>query len=108
LIRALLVGAGGFLGSVLQYLLGGIVQSAVAGSTFPSGTPVVNVTGCFAIGLVSQLIETQEALGSGARAFLVVGILGGYTTFSALVRPSNRLQRTTLRRRTGALDRQWI
>jgi CrcB protein len=93
LIKVLLVGAGGFLGSVARYLLGGIVQSAVAGSTFPYGTLVVNVTGCFTIGLVSQLIEAQGAFGSGARAFLVVGVLGGYTTFSAFGNETLNLMR---------------
>jgi CrcB protein len=96
--KVLWIGAGGFLGSVLRYLLGGLVQSAVAGSTFPYGTLVVNITGCYAIGFVSQLIDVQGALGPGARAFLVVGVLGGYTTFSAfgnetvnLIRDSQRL-----------------
>jgi CrcB protein len=68
---------------VAAYLVGGLAQSAFPGSTFPYGTLVVNVTGCFAIGLVSQLIEVHGALGPAARAFLVVGALGGYTTFSA-------------------------
>lgn len=77
------VGAGGFIGSALRYVIGGLVQSAVPASTFPYGTLVVNVTGCFAIGCVSQLAEVHGALGPGARAILVVGILGGYTTFSA-------------------------
>ena len=81
--KALLVGVGGFIGSILRYLLAGAVQSAVIGSTLPYGTLVVNVTGCFAIGLVSQMVEVQGALAPGARAFLVVGVLGGYTTFSA-------------------------
>jgi CrcB protein len=81
--KGLLVGAGGFIGSVLRYMIGGLVQSAFAGSTFPYGTLVVNATGCFFIGAISQLIETHGAFGSGARAFLVVGVLGGYTTFSA-------------------------
>lgn len=77
------VGAGGFIGSALRYVIGGLVQSAVPASTFPYGTLIVNVTGCFAIGCVSQLAELHGALGSEARAILVVGILGGYTTFSA-------------------------
>jgi CrcB protein len=91
--KALLVGAGGFLGSVLRYLVGGAIQSAFAGSTFPYGTLVVNVTGCFAIGLVSELIEAQGAFGSAARAFLVVGVLGGYTTFSAFGNETANLMR---------------
>lgn len=81
--KVLLVGAGGFIGSALRYVIGGLVQSAAPTSTFPYGTLVVNVTGCFAIGLLSQLVEAHGALGPGARALLVVGILGGYTTFSA-------------------------
>ena len=81
--KVLLVGAGGFIGSALRYVIGGLVQAAVPTSAFPYSTLVVNVTGCFAIGCVSQLIEAHGALGSGARAILVVGILGGYTTFSA-------------------------
>lgn len=64
-------------------MIGGLVQAAVPTSAFPYSTLVVNVTGCFAIGCVSQLIEAHGALGTGARAILVVGILGGYTTFSA-------------------------
>jgi fluoride exporter len=91
--KAFLVGAGGFLGSVLRYLVGGVVQSAVAGSTFPYGTLVVNATGCFAIGLVSQLVEAQGAFSSAARAFLVVGFLGGYTTFSAFGNETVNLMR---------------
>lgn len=56
---------------------------AVPASTLPFGTLVVNVTGCFAIGCISQLVEGQSGFGPNARAILVVGILGGYTTFSA-------------------------
>ena len=81
--KVLLVGLGGFVGSALRYWLGGLVQAAAGGSTFPYGTLVVNVTGCFAIGFLSQLGETQSALSPSSRALLVVGLLGGYTTFSA-------------------------
>ena len=81
--KVLLVGAGWFIGSALRYVIGGLVQSAVPASTFPYGTLVVNVTGCFAIGCLSQLVEAHGVLGPGARAILLVGILGGYTTFSA-------------------------
>lgn len=80
--KALWVGAGGFVGSILRYVIAGLVQSAFRDSAFPYGTLIVNVTGCFVIGCVSQLVESHQAFGPGARAFLVVGILGGYTTFS--------------------------
>lgn len=80
--KALLVGVGGFVGSVLRYLIASFVQSTFPDSTFPYGTLVVNVTGCWAIGCISQLVESHAAFGTGGRAFLVVGVLGGYTTFS--------------------------
>jgi CrcB protein len=89
---------GGFVGSVLRWAIGSAVQSAVPTSTFPHGTLAVNATGCFAIGFLSQLIDAHGALGPGSRAFVVVGVLGGYTTFSAfgnetvnLVRDGQRL-----------------
>ncbi len=72
-----------------------MVHSALAGSAFPYGTLVVNVTGCFAGGLISQLMEVQGDLGPGTRAFLVVGVLGGYTTFSAFGNETVNLMRNS-------------
>ena len=81
LTRLLLVGVGGFLGSVLKYLLGGWVQT-VFGGRFPLGTLAVNVLGCFLIGLLMGVAEFRSPH-SPARLFAVVGLLGGFTTFSA-------------------------
>jgi CrcB protein len=78
--RTLLVGTGGFLGASLRYLIGGLVYRWLPG-TFPYGTFVINVTGCFAIGLLAALTE-DRSLGPGARLFWMVGVVGGYTTFS--------------------------
>jgi fluoride exporter len=78
-----LVAAGGALGSVLRYALGGIVQIRSGVLAFPLGTLAVNVIGCFAIGVVAELFEMRGATGSASRAFLTVGLLGGFTTFSA-------------------------
>jgi CrcB protein len=80
--QILFVGMGGFLGSIARYLMVGLVQGTSAGS-FPVGTLVVNVTGCVAIGGVSELLEARPFLTGEARAFLVIGLLGGFTTFSA-------------------------
>ena len=52
-MKLLMVGAGGFVGSVLRYLVSGAAQALFRNATFPLGTLAVNVTGCFAIGLVS-------------------------------------------------------
>jgi CrcB protein len=80
--EVLFVGMGGFLGSVTRFLLVGLVQGAWSGA-FPFGTLVVNVTGCVAIGGLSELLEARPLLTGDARAFLVIGLLGGFTTFSA-------------------------
>ena len=81
--RLLLIGTGGFLGSVARYLVSGFVQTVMRSETFPYGTLAVNVIGCFVIGAVSYLSESHGAFTADARAFLVVGVLGGFTTFSA-------------------------
>ena len=76
----LLIALGGAGGSVLRYLVGGAIQRS-SSSGFPIGTMVVNVTGCFLIGiLVRQFLNMQ--LSNDLRALLVVGFCGGFTTFS--------------------------
>jgi CrcB protein len=82
MIKLLLVGAGGFLGSVLRYGVSGLVHRLVPATLFPLGTLVVNVAGCFAIGLVAGMAETRGVLSSQTRLFLLIGLLGGFTTFS--------------------------
>ena len=83
MIKLLLIGTGGFLGSVLRYLVSGSVQAASQSVAFPYGTLAVNVIGCFFIGFLSELAESRSLFSPDTRAFLVVGILGGFTTFSA-------------------------
>jgi CrcB protein len=79
----LLVGAGGFLGSVCRYYLGGLVLHLTSASRFPWGTLTVNTLGCAAIGLLAGAAEYRHILGADARLFLFTGLLGGFTTFSA-------------------------
>lgn len=82
-MRWLWIFVGGGLGAVLRYELGGWVQ-ARGGATFPWGTFAVNALGCFAIGLVATWIDERQAGGGpDLRLFLVAGMLGGFTTFSA-------------------------
>ncbi len=77
-----LVFLGGGIGSVLRYVLSTSLQKSFAGP-FPVGTFAVNVLGCFAVGLVGALGLERAALSPEARVFLMVGILGGFTTFSS-------------------------
>ena len=79
----LLVGAGGFLGAVARYLLGGWILHHSMAAKFPWGTFAVNLLGCLVIGVLSGVAERFDTFGHGARLFLFTGILGGFTTFSA-------------------------
>ncbi|HWQ70147.1 MAG TPA: fluoride efflux transporter CrcB [Patescibacteria group bacterium] len=79
--KVLLVGIGGFLGSVARYLISGYVQDRM-GEIFPFGTLAVNVIGCFVIGGLSELAEARAFLSPETRALIVIGVLGGFTTFS--------------------------
>jgi CrcB protein len=83
LTNILLVGVGGFIGSVLRYLASGYVQQATKSIDFPYGTLAVNVIGCFIIGFLSQLAEERGVFTSESRLFVFTGFLGGFTTFSS-------------------------
>lgn len=88
-----LVGAGGFIGSALRYLVGGYVQQFSKSVNFPYGTLAVNLVGCFLIGFLAQLAESRSAFTNEARLFVFVGILGGFTTFSAFGNETVNLMR---------------
>ena len=79
--QILVVGLGGFLGSAARFLLSGFVHRLLP-PTFPFGTLVVNLAGCLAIGYLSGLFQTRSLLGPSQRLFLLIGLLGGFTTFS--------------------------
>ena len=79
----LLVGAGGFIGSIARYLLSGWVLHHTLGGKFPWSTFVVNVLGCLLIGVLSGMIERLEWFTPQTRLLLLTGLLGGFTTFSA-------------------------
>jgi CrcB protein len=77
------VGCGGFVGSILRYLVSGWTQQSMDSATFPWGTLAVNAIGCFVVGALSYLADARGLLHAEARLFLVVGVVGGFTTFSA-------------------------
>ena len=76
-----LVAAGGAIGASLRYLIARAALMTLP-LTFPWGTFFINVTGCFAMGIVAGL-ATRGWISPSARLFMATGILGGYTTFSA-------------------------
>ena len=77
----LAVALGGALGSLLRYFVAGAVQTATWPG-FPWGIFVVNVSGGFAMGVIVEMMALKLNFTPEIRAFLTVGILGGYTTFS--------------------------
>ncbi len=81
--KLFLAGLGGFIGSSLRYVVTGYVQQSSRSISFPYGTLAVNLAGCFVIGFLSQLAETRGVFSAESRTFVFVGLLGGFTTFSA-------------------------
>ncbi|HEX7530347.1 MAG TPA: fluoride efflux transporter CrcB [Pyrinomonadaceae bacterium] len=81
--KLFLAGVGGFIGSTLRYAVTGYAQQLSRSIDFPYGTLAVNLIGCFLIGFLSQLAETRGVFTAESRTFVFIGILGGFTTFSA-------------------------
>ena len=82
MMKWVLIAAGGAFGSVLRYAIQGWVQRLTSGS-FPVGTLAVNVSGCMLIGFIAAALTGPILVREEYRIGLTVGILGGFTTFSA-------------------------
>ncbi|MEG6509786.1 fluoride efflux transporter CrcB [Methyloligella sp. 2.7D] len=78
----LYVAAGGAFGASMRYLVG-VISGRLFGFGFPWGTFACNVIGCFAMGVLIELMATRWTVHNDLRAFLTVGLLGGFTTFSS-------------------------
>lgn len=100
MLAYLWVAAGGALGSVSRFWLNGLVSQRF--DTFPMGTLVVNVAGSFVIGILGALTIPEGRMSSEARAFatqfLMIGVCGGFTTFSTFSRETLNLMR----------EREWL
>jgi CrcB protein len=82
MVKLLWIAAGGAAGAVLRYVAASVGQSLTQ-SPFPLGTLLVNVSGCLAAGFVAGLFANASLASEELRLLLVVGFLGGFTTFSA-------------------------
>lgn len=82
-MQLLIVGTGGFIGSVLRFAIGGAIQRVLPMAGFPFGILIVNVLGCGAIGVVTGFADSRDVVTAEMRLFVAVGVLGGFTTFSA-------------------------
>ncbi|HEY3369493.1 MAG TPA: fluoride efflux transporter CrcB [Prolixibacteraceae bacterium] len=93
----LIIGLGGFIGTVARFLISRYFQMTVS-SVFPWGTFIVNIVGCLLIGLIYGISEKGDVLSPDVRLFLTVGICGGFTTFSTFSNDSFLLMR----------DQEWL
>ncbi|MFI5058608.1 MAG: fluoride efflux transporter CrcB [Candidatus Acidiferrales bacterium] len=82
MLRLILIALFGALGTLARYGLQGVVQIRT-GSTFPYGTLLINLTGCFLLGLIGQFTLNRLVISSDWRIAIAVGFFGGYTTFSS-------------------------
>jgi CrcB protein len=101
LFHASAVGLGGFLGALARYGLSGWIHRQIPATTFPYGTLAVNLLGCLLIGVAAGLGEARGLLSPELRVFVLIGLLGGFTTFStfgyetfAMVRDAELLRAT--------------
>ena len=80
-------------GTLARYGLAGLVQN-LSGTTFPWGTAVVNIIGCFAAGLLWALFEHRITVAPDTRVIILIGFMGAFTTFSAFMLETIELVRT--------------
>ena len=80
--KVLLIGLAGLLGTVGRYALSGVIARRF-GETFPTGTLVVNIIGCFLAGLLFYLLQERDLVSPTTRTVVMIGFLGGFTTFSS-------------------------
>ena len=82
-MRIVLLLVFGALGTLCRYALQGVIQARTAPSTFPSGTLIVNLIGCFLIGGIGQYALLHLSFPPEWRIGIMVGFIGGFTTFSS-------------------------
>jgi CrcB protein len=78
----LMVALGGAIGASGRYMVG-VLATRLLGINFPWGTLVVNIAGSFLMGVLVSLLALRFSVGNEVRAFLAIGVLGGFTTFSS-------------------------
>ena len=82
LFRLSIIGTGGFIGAVLRFVVSSWVQTRSGSIVFPFGTLAVNMIGCLVIGFLTYLVETRSLFSTETRSFVLIGLLGAFTTFS--------------------------
>jgi len=95
MLGIILVGLGSLIGGVLRYGLSNWTYKILDSPWFPYGTLAVNALGCLVIGFLAGMAETRAAFTPEIRLFVLVGLLGGFTTFSSFALETFALARDT-------------
>ena len=82
MLQVFWIGLGGFIGAILRYAVSSGVHQLLRGANFPFGTLAVNLLGSFIFGWLTVLGDQSDLLTTDGRAFLFIGFLGAFTTFS--------------------------
>ncbi len=90
--KLILLGLAGALGTLSRYGLAGFVHRFI-GPSFPWGTFAVNITGCFIAGILWALFENRWPVSGETRTIILVGFMGAFTTFSAMILETSELIR---------------
>ncbi len=93
IVPVLVVGAGGFIGSVLRYMLS--LAGQMLSLTFPHGTLWANLLGCLVLGIVTALAAETGTLSHPTRLFLATGLCGGFTTMSTFTHETVQFARNS-------------
>lgn len=80
--KVILIGLAGLVGTLGRYALSGFIARRF-GETFPTGTLVVNIAGCFFAGFLFYLMQERFLVNDMTRTVVMIGLLGGFTTFSS-------------------------
>ena len=90
MLKFILLAIGGIIGTISRYLLAGAIYEAF-GTSFPYGTLLVNLSGCFIIGVLAALADDKQLFGPNLRILFMIGFCGAYTTFSTFILETSNL-----------------